>query len=207
MAGPSRFLPHGVPRTAPSCAARHLIAVPWRQAGVIAVCVVAGAAASTLVSLGHPRVPVDAAPVRLPAPQREAVAPPPQAGAAADLRMDLEGEAAAAQLVDAPEAEASTLPLRLDDARQLDELEAVLSLAAPAAGRPAPDRIAAWPGLLTGLLAGLLLAGLRELRGERMRSPREAERALGVPVLGAIPTLSARARDACFARPDIPERA
>jgi len=56
-------------------------------------------------------------------------------------------------------------------------------------------RFVALLGTAGGLLLGLLLAGLRELGGGRMRSPREAERALGVPVLGAIPTLSAKARD------------
>jgi hypothetical protein len=57
------------------------------------------------------------------------------------------------------------------------------------------QRFVALLGLAGGLLLGLLLAGLRELGGGRMRSPHEAESALGVPVLGAIPTLSAKARD------------
>ncbi len=56
-------------------------------------------------------------------------------------------------------------------------------------------------GLLLGLLLGLLVAALRELGGGRMRSPREAEWALGVPVLDAIPTLSAKARNACLGLP------
>ena len=56
-------------------------------------------------------------------------------------------------------------------------------------------RFIALLGTAGGLLLGLLLGGLRELGGGRMRSPREAESALGVPVLGAIPTLSAKARD------------
>jgi uncharacterized protein involved in exopolysaccharide biosynthesis len=59
-------------------------------------------------------------------------------------------------------------------------------------------KIVALLGPLAGLLLGLVLAGLRELGGERMRSPREAEWALGVPVLGAIPTLSAKARNGYF---------
>lgn len=54
-------------------------------------------------------------------------------------------------------------------------------------------KIVALLGPVAGLLLGLLLATLRELGGNRMRSPREAEWALGVPVLGAIPTLSAKA--------------
>ncbi len=56
-------------------------------------------------------------------------------------------------------------------------------------------------GPLAGLLLGLLLAGRRELGGDRMRSPREAAQALGLPVLGAIPTLSAKARTACIGPP------
>lgn len=206
MAGHSPFFPHGVPRGARPRAARHLIAVPWRQAGLIAVCAVAGATTSTVVALRHGPAAVSTAQARMQAPRREA--PPPQARVTTDLRLDLEAEVGAAQrapqLAGAPEAETSTAPLRLNDTRQFDELEALLSLAPPAAGRPAPDGFAAWPGLLIGLLAGLLLAGVRELRGERMRSPREAEWALGVPVLGAIPTLSAKARDACLVPRRVP---
>lgn len=56
-------------------------------------------------------------------------------------------------------------------------------------------------GTAAGLLLGLLVAAVRELGGERMRSPREAEWALGVPVLDAIPTLSAKARNACLGLP------
>ena len=56
-------------------------------------------------------------------------------------------------------------------------------------------------GTAAGLLLGLLVAALRELGGGRMRSPREAEWALGVPVLDAIPTLSAKARNACLGLP------
>jgi hypothetical protein len=56
-------------------------------------------------------------------------------------------------------------------------------------------RFVALLGTAGGLLLGLLLGGLRELGGGRMRSARETESALGVPVLGAIPTLSAKARD------------
>jgi hypothetical protein len=56
-------------------------------------------------------------------------------------------------------------------------------------------------GAAAGLLLGLLWACVREKGGGRLRSPREAERALGVPVLGAIPTLSAKARDAYLGLP------
>ena len=94
---------------------------------------------------------------------------------------------------------------------KLDRID--LSLGTGAEGRviiEAPDRpavaegkkkIVALLGPLAGLLLGLLLAALRELGGDRMRSPHEAERALGVPVLGAIPTLSAKARSACLQPP------
>ena len=64
----------------------------------------------------------------------------------------------------------------------------------PVAGQK--KKIVALLGPVAGLLLGLLLAALRELGGNRMRSPREAEWALGAPVLGAIPTLSAKARNA-----------
>jgi hypothetical protein len=74
-------------------------------------------------------------------------------------------------------------------------IDAAADRARPAEGRK--NAIVAL-GTAAGLLLGLLLAGLRELGGERMRSPRDAERALGAPVLGAIPTLSAKARNACF---------
>lgn len=65
----------------------------------------------------------------------------------------------------------------------------------PTAAEGKKKKIVALLGPVAGLLLGLLLAGLRELGGERMRSPREAQWALGVPVLGAIPTLSAKARN------------
>lgn len=71
----------------------------------------------------------------------------------------------------------------------------------PTAAEGKKKAIVALVGPLAGLLLGLLLAGLRELGGERMRSPREAEWALGVPVLGAIPTLSPKIRNAYFGPP------
>jgi len=66
----------------------------------------------------------------------------------------------------------------------------------PAEGKKKP--VVALFGPLAGLLLGLLLAGLRELGGERMRCARDVEFALGAPVLGAIPSLSAAARQACL---------
>ena len=100
----------------------------------------------------------------------------------------------------------------VDLQRRLDQIDLTLHLDPTEAERrviiDAPDhptlaegrkpRRVALLGPLAGLLLGLVLAGLRELGGDRMRSVREAERALGVPVLGGIPTLSAKARNAYF---------
>ncbi len=196
---------HGVP---PGIAARRLVAVPWRHAGLIAVCALAGGLASTLF---WPRP----APVRLAAvrPHVQAIqdaAPPPVGGIA--LRLDPEPDVRAdaggtTPLADAGNASAS---LRLDAASPSDEIDAALRDAPPAAGRPLQALAGeagsehpgtTLPGLVAGLLLGLLAAGARELGGERMRSPREAEWALGAPVLGAIPTLSAKARDALLEPP------
>lgn len=44
-------------------------------------------------------------------------------------------------------------------------------------------------GPVAGLLLGLLLAGLREFADSRLRNPQEVRRALGLPVLGTVPTL------------------
>ncbi|MEP6503952.1 MAG: hypothetical protein ABJD97_11510, partial [Betaproteobacteria bacterium] len=104
-------------------------------------------------------------------------------------------------------------PLAADDASDvrlgnLDQFDRLLRLEPAAAGRravvdafdsPPPAAGGREPGVgllgpVAGLLLGLLLAGLRELGSDRMRSVREAEWALGVPVLGGIPTLSAKAR-------------
>jgi uncharacterized protein involved in exopolysaccharide biosynthesis len=68
----------------------------------------------------------------------------------------------------------------------------------PSAASGKKKRIVALLGPVAGLLLGLVLALLRELGGDRMRSSREAEWALGAPVLGGIPTLSAKARARYF---------
>ena len=102
--------------------------------------------------------------------------------------------------------------------RELDQVDLYLRLNPAEAGSrvviDAPDHptvaegkkkaIVALVGPLAGVLLGLLLAGLRELGDERMRSPREAEWALGVPVLGAIPTLSPKIRNAYLGPPAAP---
>ena len=217
MPGHSTFLPHGEPRSTPARVGRLLIAVPWRQAGLIALCALAGAAVTTMTSTRQPRIVASATKVRLRVPQRAEPLLPPDAGASSALRLDLEpgafSENDATKLADAADAPSAAAPLHADGARPLDAIDAALREAPPAAGRvvgDAADRllpfvdvtgIAALPGLIAGLLLGLGLAALRELRGGRMRSPREAEWALGVPVLGAIPTLSAKARDAIVTGP------
>jgi hypothetical protein len=211
MPGHSTFLPHGEPRSTPARVGRLLIAVPWRQAGLIALCALAGAAVTTMTSTRQPRVVASATKVRLRMPQRTQTLLPPDAGASSALRLDLEpgtfSENDATKLADAADAPSAASPLHPD------AIDAALREAPPAAGRvvgDAADRllpfvdaqgVAALPGLIAGLLLGLGLAALRELRGGRMRSPHEAEWALGVPVLGAIPTLSAKARDAIVTGP------
>jgi len=71
----------------------------------------------------------------------------------------------------------------------------------PTAAEGKKKKIVALLGPIAGLMLGLLLAALRELGGDRMRSSREAEWALGAPVLGAIPTLSAKARNSYLGPP------
>lgn len=187
--------------------AQRLIAVPWRHAGLIAVLALAGGFAST--TFWPPSAPVRVAATK---PHVQAIqdAPSP-ADASIELRLELEPGWAAPQTPDATQGAAAPealATLRLDGAGGSDdEIDAALRQAPPAAGRlpqvssaPAPDDGGrprpTLPGLVAGLLLGLLVAALRELGGQRMRSPREAQWALGAPVLGAIPTLSAKARDA-----------
>ena len=281
---PGHFLPFP-PGSTPSRLVRALVAVPWRQAGLIVACVLLGSAASLVGVLRQPPARVAAAKAPAPADDRETADVDPLdhgieaeiAQARADLRqsedrivtllatdgnafegalrLDLSPDAArdgSAAAAAASDARGARLPLRLDDARppgaddaataqappartvhehtrleaELNRLERVrqlararwvalqarfdridLSLHLPpaAAGRRTasgeatqPTTVDSWTrlGPLAGLLLGLLLAARRELGGDRMRSARDAERALGLPVLGAIPTLSARARRA-----------
>jgi len=198
--------------------AQRAIAVPWRHAGLIAACVLAGGYASTAF-WRH------AAPVRVAAakPHMQAIQDAPPA-IAIELRLDVDPGAtgpvpAAMRTTDAMQASAT---LRLDDVGESDGIEAALRQSPPAGGRPmattlrpasapAPDAGRPRPslsGLAGGLLLGLLLAALRELGGERMRSAREASWALGAPVLGAIPTLPARTRERLLEpRPAAPDAA
>ncbi len=188
----------------PGLVAQRLIAVPWRHGGLIVLFALAGGLASAAF---WPR----AAPPRAEAlkPHVQAIQDAPSAPAAG-IRLRLDQEPGAAVLAVAAvriavAAQASSTLLRLDDADVEAAIDAALREAPPAAGRALPPALspaggehprASLPGLATGLLVGLLVAALRELGGQRMRSPREAQWALGVPVLGAIPTLSAKARDA-----------
>ena len=188
-------------------AARLLIAVPWRQAGLIALCAIAGATVSTVASTrhapAHDPVPASRTQVRLPVPQPMTPLLPVEAADASLLRLDMDPGAVLAQ--DGTRLASGTLSAsatRPRAGRELDEIDAALRRDPPAAGRVIGGRrAAALPGLVVGLLLGLMFAALRELRGGRMRSPSEAEWALGAPVLGAIPTLSAREREACVSGP------
>jgi len=194
---------HGMP---PGLVAQRLIAVPWRHAGLIAACAVVGGLASALF-WSPPAPPPARVVVAVPRVQEILDAPSAPSPGGVDLRLDLDPGAAVAQ-ADAPQASSPALQ---PGGRPLDEIDAMLRLAPPAAGRamlapPAGDGRpnALLPGLVAGLLLGLLVAARRELGGQRMRSPREAEWALGAPVLGVIPTLSAKARDALLEPPPTP---
>jgi len=206
---------HGAGGTRPRGAQR-LVAVPWRHPGLIVACALAGAAATAV--LPPPRAAVTAAvgasahghvqPI-LPAPEVLASATVLAGAGGPGLRLDLELGPALTASPGEVVSQDDAAPVA--DAHGVDDIDALLKQSPPAAGSFAPqasgDAAAAparhgtslVPGLLAGLLLGLLAAAARELRGDRMRSVREAEWALGVPVLGAIPTLSARARGALLA--------
>jgi uncharacterized protein involved in exopolysaccharide biosynthesis len=59
-------------------------------------------------------------------------------------------------------------------------------------GKKAP--LIALVGPVAGLLLGLLLAGLRELFDQRLQSRRDVAASLGLPVLGALPSLGSAER-------------
>jgi hypothetical protein len=188
---------HELPR---DIALQRLVAVPWRHAGLIAACALAGGVAAMVWQQPAPRR-VAALKPRVQAIQDA----PARVADGLALRLDTEPGAAAVDPGAARAADTAILvsrTLRLDTAHPLDEIELALRQAPPAAGvvasgapaRERPD--VALPGLALGLLLGLGVAARRELHGQRMRSPREAEWALGAPVLAAIPTLSSKARDA-----------
>lgn len=189
-------------------AVQRFIAVPWRHPALILACTLAGAGAAAVLSqrpapapaaLGHLRMqPI------LPSPDVLAAATIVAGSGGPGLRLDLE-------LGPPLTASPAEVLLQDDDAhvadvRDVDDIDALLKQLPPAAGAPGAHTLDGAtpaadgrgmilaPGLLAGLLLGLLAAAARELRGDRMRSAREAEWALGAPVLGAIPTLSARAR-------------
>jgi len=196
---------------APPRAAQRVIAVPWRHPALILACALAGAGATAVLSQRQAAAPAAVAlaahghvqPI-LPAPDVVASAPVLAGAGGPGLRLDLE-------LGPASAASPAEVVAQDDDARDVEDVDALLKQSPPAAGALAPralDGVAPAPagrgaglapGLLAGLLLGLLAAAARELRGDRMRSVREAEWALGAPVLGAIPTLSARARGALLA--------
>jgi hypothetical protein len=202
--------------------AQRLVAVPWRHPGLVALFALAGAVATGAPWPRPAPAPLVVARARvqpiLPAPDVVASAAVLSGADGPGLRLDLElgpqpagpTDAGAAPLDGARSADASRSPtLRLDDAQVSDDIDTLLARAPAAAGRIAPAgsvslRLAgrggaAAAGLVAGLLLGLLAAAAREWRGDRMRSSREAEWALGAPVLGAIPTLPARTRAAMLA--------
>ena len=195
---------------APPHPARLLIAIPYRQAGLIASCALAGLAATIALSSLRPPAVVVGDRARVQVQAQAPLATP--IGDAIRLQLDLgpgldiaQGDAAD---LPAPQAFAPVAALRLDDATELDAFVDALQSTPPAAGfaprgttdlavrRDGGSGTLAWRGLFAGLLTGLSLASARELRGGRMRTPREAAWALGAPVLGSIPTLSAKARAA-----------
>lgn len=58
----------------------------------------------------------------------------------------------------------------------------------PQSGEARKKKLIAMAGPAAGLLLGLLLAALRELTRQRLRTRRDVERLLGVPLLGALPS-------------------
>jgi len=212
------------PEAAAPRATQRLVAVPWRHPALIVACALVGAATTAALSPRPPMARVVAVRSRvqpiLPAPGELASRPQVAGADGPGLRLDLElvpelgvaSDTAAWAGEDARVADSTASPLPLSASVDADAgIEALLNRAPPAAGGvtvralEAPPALAhalpgaALPGLVAGLLLGLLAAAARELRGDRMRSPREAEWALGVPVLGAVPTLSGRARGALLA--------
>lgn len=91
---------------------------------------------------------------------------------------------------------------QLDRSFRMDPAEAAHRVIIDAPDHPAVadgrSGVGALPGPIAGLLVGVMLAVLREFGRDRMRTSGEAAHALGVPVLGAIPTLSAKAMTSYF---------
>jgi hypothetical protein len=220
MTGHSAPSPSAWRLHAPARTARDLVAVVYRRAGLIAACALAGIAVSLLLDLrqphAHPATPKawvagDAGAMQPPGAGRVGGAPVVAAGG---LKLDLDPDGAVTGSVTSPGTAALAPPAlvppprgdEIDLSLRLDRSEAASRVTGNAPDHPPgapgsggqPDVL---PGLVAGLLLGLLLAALRELGGDRMRSPREAERALGLPVLGAIPTLSLKARNSYFEAP------
>jgi hypothetical protein len=200
---------------------RDAVAVLYRQAGLIVLCALAGSAVSLVPSLRQPRLPASIAKAAVQTGQPGArlllsAVGPAQDGGGLKLDLDLESESeseseSGAGNGSAPVAVALTAQT-LEPQLRLDLIDLFLRPGSSEGERrlivEAPDhprvaeseknRRVALLGPLAGLLLGLMLAGLRELGGDRMRSVGEAEWALGVPVLGGIPTLSAKARNDYF---------
>lgn len=203
-------------------AAERLVAAPWRHPALVLACAFAGAAATAALAPRHVPAPATPAPIMahghiqpiLPAPDVVASTPVLAGSGGPGLRLDLEFAPGLAVVPGEGVSRAGETRLAdawLDAGFDDEAIDALLKQSPPTGGRPlarvleeppAPAGLSAGvfvPGLLAGLLLGLLAAAARELRGDRMRSASEAEWALGAPVLGAIPTLSARARRALLA--------
>jgi len=203
-------------------ATQRLVAAPWRHPALVLAFALAGAAATAALAQRQAMAPAAPATIMahghiqpiLPAPEVVASAPILAGAGGPGLRLDLElapGLAVAPEAGGARDDRAHLADARLDAEFDDDAVDALLRQSPSAGGRPlarvlaetpAPAGLrggALVPGLLAGLLLGLLVAAARELRGDRMRSASEAEWALGAPVLGAVPTLSARARRALLA--------
>ena len=196
---------HGTRAATSPSVARRLIAAPWRHALLVAMLTLVGASGSAIVGRRPAPTPVDAA-----APHRIVRQDAPAAGSreALELQLDLDPAGARPAARDAagvpqPAPSASAMGTTRDAAPATPRAPGF-------ARRPAVVRwVSAFqlspgallPGVLGGLLLGLVAACARELFAAPLRSSREAELALGVTVLGAIPTLSSRARNALLDPP------
>lgn len=242
MKGTSTLFPYGQPRAAPPRSVRDLVAVAYRQAGLIVLCTLIGCGVSWMRYVRQPSIYISGDQVQAETDTqvslRQASQDPSDAtnriaaltarnvGGARNgdtdggLKLDLNPEVntgtgtgtdkSATPTVVAMKSQTlrpaleSRLPLPLELPLRLQIEEEPRDYTDDAPDRPPAAETrkkivgaAFGPiGPIGGLILGLLLAALREFGGERMRSPREAEWALGVPVLGTIPTLSAKVRDA-----------
>ena len=198
---------HVVRRTEllPTDIARRLVGVPWRNAGLVALFAALGALGSGLIGVTTTALLPAIKPPMLSAERIVSAS----SGDGVALRLDLDASVPSGPASSDSSSEAIR-PFFISSQSgvafpQHDNDVALRGIPLP--GVPAQARTEQttartyWrprqvvQGLLVGVLLGLLVASLRELFAEPLRTSREAEAALGVPVLGAIPTLSRRARN------------